>query len=326
MCSTLSSALPRSSAAPLRGRPTFTPQSRPLKFQPRRRCRDGGRADADVLNLRLRLLSSPPAHSADPSSSPLSRRCAAVSNAAQWPRRRRSPGCTAARSALRRWRWRAGCASASRARSSRRRRRVRSGASSGLPSTCCTACCRRRPRCSARRRSRPSSPLARRRGTRRWRTTCRRTTASVPLSNIVRPWGPGAPFFVLRKQRAGWRASAGSRRRSSARGAGGAVGPARAALRHGGVDAHVRRLGAASNSCWSYIVTTPSRGSCRPPSARGRSARLRRQYFDASGWPSRLAVRDLSVRCVYIACCFSMFSGIGARAVRWWPFGRARPA
>ena len=23
-------------------------------------------------------------------------------------------------------------------------------------------------------------------------------TASVPLSNIVRPWGPGAPFFVLR--------------------------------------------------------------------------------------------------------------------------------
>ena len=50
---------------------------------------------------------------------------------------------------------------------------------------------------------------------------------------------------------------------------------------------------------------------------------LRRQYLDASGWPSRLAVRDLSVRCVYIACCFSMFSGIERLAVRWWPFGRA---
>ena len=52
---------------------------------------------------------------------------------------------------------------------------------------------------------------------------------------------------------------------------------------------------------------------------------LRRQYLNETGTrPSSLAVRDLGVRCVYIACCFSMFSMIERLAVAWWP-SRDRP-
>ena len=48
---------------------------------------------------------------------------------------------------------------------------------------------------------------------------------------------------------------------------------------------------------------------------------LRRQYLDESGARlSQLAMRDLKVRCVYIACCFSMFSGIERVALAHWPW------
>jgi hypothetical protein len=82
-------------------------------------------------------------------------------------------------------------------------------------------------------------------------------------------------------------------------------------------------VSAPLNSCWSYIVTTPALWELSAAErARQLVPFLRRQYLDAHGWPSQLAVRDLSVRCVYIACCFSMFSAIERLAVAWWPSGR----
>ena len=148
-------------------------------------------------------------------------------------------------------------------------------------------------------------------------------TASVPLSNIVRPWGPGAPFFVLRNfcGMAGIRWLSPPIQR--------ALEPAvpsgpRELLSDMAASMLTCVVSAPLNSCWSYIVTTPSLWELSAAErARTLGPFLRRQYLDASGWPSRLAVRDLSVRCVYIACCFSMFSGIERLAVRWWPFGRA---
>jgi hypothetical protein len=76
------------------------------------------------------------------------------------------------------------------------------------------------------------------------------------------------------------------------------------------------------NACWSYIVTTPAVWSMVGSERRQALITfLRSQYLDASGTRlSRLAVRDLSVRCVYIACCFTMYSGIERLAVAYWPF------
>jgi hypothetical protein len=49
---------------------------------------------------------------------------------------------------------------------------------------------------------------------------------------------------------------------------------------------------------------------------------LRQQYISppsSSSIFSALALRDLKVRCVYIACVFSMFAAIERAAVAMWP-------
>jgi len=144
--------------------------------------------------------------------------------------------------------------------------------------------------------------------------------ATVPLSNIVRPWGPGAPIYVLRNTCG----MAGIRWLSP---------PIQAALqplvpsgpREIIADMSASMLtcvvSAPLNACWSYIVTTPSLWAMTGTErAHALIPFLRSQYLDPTGTRlSRLAMRDLSVRCVYIACCFSMFSGIERLFVRYWP-------
>ena len=145
--------------------------------------------------------------------------------------------------------------------------------------------------------------------------------AKVPLSNIVRPWGPGAPFYVLRNACG----MAGIRWLSP---------PIQSAIapivpsgpREVGSDMAASFLtcivSAPLNACWSYVVTTPSTwqmGSAER--AAWLVAFLKRQYLDETGSRlSPLAMRDLSVRCIYIACCFSMFSGIERLALHHWPW------
>ena len=80
-------------------------------------------------------------------------------------------------------------------------------------------------------------------------------------------------------------------------------------------------VSAPLNSCWVFQATTPKLWTMPlADQAKALGTFLRYQYLDASGTRlSRLAMRDLSVRAVYIAACFSMFSSIERLAVRYWP-------
>lgn len=145
-------------------------------------------------------------------------------------------------------------------------------------------------------------------------------SANVPLSNIVRPWGPGASFYVLRN----FCGMAGIRWVSPP--VQQALGPV---LPSGPREVAADMLAsfatclvsAPLNACWSYVATTPSTWRMGAGErARAMLPFLREQYLDAAGARlSPIALRDLKVRCVYIACCFSMFSGIERLAVANWP-------
>jgi len=145
--------------------------------------------------------------------------------------------------------------------------------------------------------------------------------AAVPLSNILRPWGPGAAFYVLRNMCG----MAGIRWLSP---------PLQEAL-HPVLPSGPREIAAdmvASmftcivssplNACWSYIATTPSTWHMSAAqSAAALGPFLRRQYLDpTTGTLSKLAARDLAVRATYIACCFSMFACIERLALKYWPW------
>jgi len=141
---------------------------------------------------------------------------------------------------------------------------------------------------------------------------------AVPLFQPYRPWGPGACLFVLR----------------NACGMGGIrwlspslQGALRPVLPSGPrevvADLLASMLACAAsaplNLAWTYTVTSPALWG-RAPGERCRSlaAHFRRQYLEGSG-SSRLAGRDLGVRCVYIACCFTMFSSIERLMTAYWP-------
>ena len=148
---------------------------------------------------------------------------------------------------------------------------------------------------------------------------------AVPLTSVLRPWGPGAPFYVLRNVCG----MAGIRWLSP---------PLQAALEPiapsgpreviADMTASVATcvVSAPLNACWSYLVTTPATWTMSAAEAlRALGPFLRRQYLDArTGRLSRLAARDLAVRCVYIASCFTMFSTIERLTVRCWPASNVR--
>ena len=141
------------------------------------------------------------------------------------------------------------------------------------------------------------------------------------LSRVWRPWGPGAGFFALRNACG----MSGIRWLSP---------PCQSAL-EGVLPSGPREIvadmaasmvtclvSAPLNACWVYSVTTPSLWGM--PSAQRLTLTLdylKRQYLDPTGRRvfSRLAMRDLGVRCVYISACFSMFSAIERLAVAYWP-------
>ena len=144
-----------------------------------------------------------------------------------------------------------------------------------------------------------------------------------PLFGTWRPWGPGAPFFVLRNACG----MAGIRWLSP---------PCQAALepvlpsgpRELCADMAASTLtclvSAPLNTCWAYTVTTPNLWTMSLlEQATALVGFLRRQYLEeteaGATRVSRLAMRDLSVRVVYIAACFSMFSSIERLAVKYWP-------
>jgi len=147
--------------------------------------------------------------------------------------------------------------------------------------------------------------------------------ATVPLSNIVRPWGPGAPFFVLRNAcgMAGIRMFSPPIQEVLT-----PVVPSgpREILSDMLASFATCLVSAPLNLCWSYVVTTPATWSMTSLELRETLvAFLNRQYLEhgPSGTRlSRIAARDLGVRCIYIACVFSMFSGIERLALAYWPW------
>lgn len=147
--------------------------------------------------------------------------------------------------------------------------------------------------------------------------------AAVPLSNIVRPWGPGAPFYVLRNccGMAGirWLSPPVQRVLEPVL----PSGP-RAVIADMSASMVTCMLSAPLNACWCYIVTTPAMWTMDGPErTRALIAYLRVQYLDHTGTHlSRVALRDLSLRGVYIAGCFTMYSGIERFAVAYWPTSR----
>lgn len=145
--------------------------------------------------------------------------------------------------------------------------------------------------------------------------------AAVPLSNIVRPWGPGAPFYVLRNAcgMAGIRWLSPPIQQALAP----VVPSGPREIASDMLASVVTCLASAPlNLCWSYIVTTPATWCMAPAELRATLlAFLRRQYLDeSSARLSGLAARDLGVRCIYISSCFAMFSAIERLALRHWPW------
>ena len=147
---------------------------------------------------------------------------------------------------------------------------------------------------------------------------------AVPLFNQLRPWGPGAEFFVLRNACG----MAGIRWLSP---------PIQTALAPALPSGGPREIcsdilasfatcvvSAPLNACHAFTVTTPTLWAL-PLSDRLAALRdyLKRQYLDPTGARmfSPLAMRDLGIRCVYISCCFTMFSAIERLAVKLWPRG-----
>merc|ERR1712150_45178 len=140
---------------------------------------------------------------------------------------------------------------------------------------------------------------------------------AVPLFSAHRPWGPGAVFFMLRN----FCGMSGIRWLSPS-----LQGPLQPVLPRGthrlAADLLASVLtcvvSAPLNILWTLTVTTPvlCAGS---PSARclGLASHLRRCYL-SRGSSMQLVTRDLTVRCVYIACCFSLFAGIERLTVAWW--------
>lgn len=144
--------------------------------------------------------------------------------------------------------------------------------------------------------------------------------APVPLFNVIRPWGPGAPFYVLRNScgMAGIRLLSPPFQN--------VLGPV---LPRGPREIVADMLASICtcavsgplNVSWAYAVTSPKlwtmplREQCTTL-----IAYLRSQYLDDSGKRlSRLAARDMGVRCIYISSCFTMFSSIERCAVAYWP-------
>jgi hypothetical protein len=144
----------------------------------------------------------------------------------------------------------------------------------------------------------------------------------VPLSNVMRPWGPGAGFYLLRNccGMAGIRWLSPPLQRVLAPIL--PPGPLEVASDMSACIATCV-FSLPLNACWSYIVTTPSTWAL---GANKRTAAmlpfLRQQYLSppsSNSIFSALALRDLKVRSVYIACVFSMFAAIERAAVTMWP-------
>jgi len=133
----------------------------------------------------------------------------------------------------------------------------------------------------------------------------------VPLSPIIRPWGPGAPFYVLRNccGMAGIRWFSPPLQNMLQ-----PVLPSGPREVVADMTACMATCVASAplNACWSYTVTTPAMWSMGfPARVAAITSFLRTQYLDSTGTRlSRLAMRDLGVRCVYVSCCFTMFRGI----------------
>ncbi|KAL3893383.1 MAG: hypothetical protein SGPRY_014271 [Prymnesium sp.] len=148
------------------------------------------------------------------------------------------------------------------------------------------------------------------------------TKDAVPLSNVARSWGPGAPFYVMRNfcGMAGIRWISPYIQASLPKSV--PSGP-REVLSDMGASMLTCVLSAPLNSCWSFIVTTPSMwGFSTPKLMQALIPFLQSQYWDqANRRLSRLAFRDLSVRCVYIASCFTMYSAIERLAITHWSRG-----
>lgn len=145
--------------------------------------------------------------------------------------------------------------------------------------------------------------------------------STLPLFAAYRPWGPGACFFMMRN----FCGMSGIRLFS----------PYGQQILEPVLPSGPREMvsdflasmltcvvSGPLNACWSYTVTTPALWKV---GFWDRSKALfqfvKRQYLDDSGRGglSPLVKRDLSARCIYITCCFTMFSGIERLCIAYWP-------
>eukprot|EP00930_Biecheleria_cincta_P057319 TRINITY_DN43280_c0_g1_i1.p1 TRINITY_DN43280_c0_g1~~TRINITY_DN43280_c0_g1_i1.p1 ORF type:complete len:287 (-),score=18.11 TRINITY_DN43280_c0_g1_i1:646-1506(-) len=144
---------------------------------------------------------------------------------------------------------------------------------------------------------------------------------SIPLIAAYRPWGPGACFFMIRN----FCGMSGIRLLSP-------LGQqVLEPLLPSGSREMVSDFMASMltcvvsgplNVCWSYTVTTPALwtvGFCDRSKAILQF--LGRHYLNDSGRGglTPLVKRDLAARCIYISCCFTLFSGIERFCVAYWP-------
>eukprot|EP00403_Amphidinium_massartii_P011084 CAMPEP_0178419780 /NCGR_PEP_ID=MMETSP0689_2-20121128/25788_1 /TAXON_ID=160604 /ORGANISM="Amphidinium massartii, Strain CS-259" /LENGTH=324 /DNA_ID=CAMNT_0020041231 /DNA_START=143 /DNA_END=1114 /DNA_ORIENTATION=+ len=140
----------------------------------------------------------------------------------------------------------------------------------------------------------------------------------VPLSSAWRPWGPGAAFFQARN----FVGMSGIRLLSP---------PLQSALEPMIPNLGTRQLAsdmlASAATCvvsmplnlaWTYVVTTPELEHA-PAWKRGAAAMdfMRRQFITECGSGlSKVALRDFSLRCAYVASVFTMFRSIERMAVK----------
>lgn len=148
--------------------------------------------------------------------------------------------------------------------------------------------------------------------------------APLPLFGIVRPWGPGATFFMLRN----FCGMSGIR----------LLSPSVQKLLEPVLPSGPRELAsdlvasmmtcvvsAPLNHCWTYTVTTPKLWTASTQDRCSELASyLRQQYLLPSDGAiglrfTPLVRRDFAARCIYIASVFTMFSGIERLAMAYWP-------
>lgn len=148
-----------------------------------------------------------------------------------------------------------------------------------------------------------------------------KVSSSLPLFAAYRPWGPGACLYMMRN----FCGMSGIRLLSPVGQQ--ALEPFLASGSREMVSDFLASMltcvvSGPLNAGWSYTVTTPALWNVGFwHRSKAILQFLGRHYLNDSGRGglTPLVKRDLAARCIYISCCFTMFSGIERLCVAYWP-------